>query len=84
MIQCSFTQYLMKHEYSIPFLIKRFTRYNVYTNVRFSYKEVRNSKREFINIRKLVKQKTPLPSPFYCLPHPCKVISHYTNPPHLL
>ena len=32
----------------------------------------------------LVKQKTQLPSLFYCSFHPFKVISHHTNPPRLL
>ena len=84
LIQFSFRQYLIKHECSIIFLIKILTRSNVYTNVRFSYKRVRHSKFEFINSRRLVKRKTRLPSPFYCSPHPFKVIYHYTNPFRLL
>ena len=65
----------------ISFLIKIFTRSNVYTNARFSRKRIRNSKFEFVHIRKLVKRKTQLLSLFYCSPHPFKVISHETNPP---
>ena len=42
-----------------------------------------DSKFEFINIQKLVKQKTPLPSPFYCSLHPFKFIPYHTNPPGL-
>ena len=79
LIQFSFTQY----EYSITFLVKILTRSNIYTNVRFSCKRVRNSQFEFTSIRKLVKRKTQLPSPFYCSPHPLKAISHHTNPTHL-
>ena len=72
LIQFSFTQYLIKRECSITFLIKILTGSNIPTNVQFSYKQARNLKFKFISIQKLVKQKTQLPSPFYCSPHPFK------------
>ena len=82
-IQFSSTQYLIKHEYSITFLIKILTRSNIYTNVRFSYTRVRNSKFEFINIRQLVKRKAQ-PHLFIVYPHPFKLISRRINPSRLL
>ena len=51
--------------------------------LRFSYKKVRNSKREFINIQNIANRKTQLPSP-YCSPLFFKVIFHHINPARLL
>ena len=61
------TESIQKTWILIISLIKILTRSNVYTDVRFFYKRVQNSKFEFINIRKLIERKTQLPSTFYCL-----------------